>query len=210
MRIRPSVKRPVEFRFWQQVAIIPEHSCWEWLGAKSPKGYGTFGANRKHFQAHRFSWQIHFGPIPDGLLVCHKCDNPSCVRPEHLFLGTALDNTRDMINKGRNRLPEISHNGNKTHCPRGHAYLGDNIIYHKNGRWRWCRECMNIKNRSKPRFPRKPQTHCKRGHPYSGDNLVVDKRGTKGCRACRNLTGRINYLKYQKRVRKKRIALIDA
>lgn len=77
-------------------------TCWEWLAYKNPKGYGTFAISRKdRMYAHRASWLLHRGEIPKGMYVLHRCDNPSCVNPEHLFLGTARDNTIDMLTKGR-------------------------------------------------------------------------------------------------------------
>ncbi len=100
--------RTPEGRFWPYVSKS-EQGCWLWTGVCNSKGYGrvinhdgAFGLPR-NTGAHRFSWCLHFGLIPDGLLVCHKCDTPLCVRPDHLFLGTALDNTRDAISKGRFR-----------------------------------------------------------------------------------------------------------
>lgn len=98
--------RPTEapaVRFWRYVR--KSEGCWEWTAALGGSDYGTFGLNRREMvPAHRFSWELHFGPIPPGLLVCHHCDNPKCVRPDHLFMGTPLANTRDMIRKGRRVL----------------------------------------------------------------------------------------------------------
>lgn len=88
-------------RFWAQVVKYPE-GCWGWIGAVTGSGYGAIrGAQRKQLRSHRVSWEIHFEPIPDGLCVCHTCDNPICTNPKHLFLGSMGDNTRDCVAKGR-------------------------------------------------------------------------------------------------------------
>lgn len=96
---------PVEQRFWDKVD--KSGACWTWTAARSYQGYGLIGVRRAGVKmmdrAHRVSWEMHFGPIPDGLFVCHHCDNPPCVRPDHLFLGTAVSNGRDMQRKGRGR-----------------------------------------------------------------------------------------------------------
>ena len=76
--------------------------CWLWLLSKA-FGYGNFKVNGKTKRAHRVAWEEFNGPIPEGMNVCHTCDNPSCVNPEHLFLGTQYDNLQDMKQKGRGR-----------------------------------------------------------------------------------------------------------
>lgn len=86
-------------RYWPRVR--QSDGCWEWTGKKTGDGYGCFIFHEKQVAAHRVSWEIHFGPIPDGLLVLHRCDNPPCSRPDHLFLGTNSDNARDREAKGR-------------------------------------------------------------------------------------------------------------
>lgn len=78
-------------------------SCWIWLAAKIPKGYGYFYNGHKNVGAHRYSYEIFKGKIPDGYHVCHSCDVPSCVNPDHLFIGTNNDNRQDSKNKGRTK-----------------------------------------------------------------------------------------------------------
>lgn len=88
-------------RFESKYRVDKVTGCWNWMKGKFNTGYGMFWLNGKTVSAHRASWQINFGYIPDGLFVLHKCDNKRCVNPNHLFLGTAKDNTDDMISKGR-------------------------------------------------------------------------------------------------------------
>jgi hypothetical protein len=78
-------------------------SCWLWVGKKMIDGYGNMWVEGKQIPAHRLSWLLHNGSIKEGLKVCHKCDVRHCVNPQHLFLGTQMDNMRDMIEKGRAR-----------------------------------------------------------------------------------------------------------
>lgn len=97
------------WRFIDKVDIRENDECWEWKAAKKRKmGYGVFrvgvsGIDRKQVYAHRFVWEYVNGPIPVGMYICHKCDNPPCCNPNHLFIGTRADNVKDMVNKGRGR-----------------------------------------------------------------------------------------------------------
>lgn len=102
-------RRPIEQRFWERVAKLGADDCWPWLGQLDTKGYGRIaigGYCSKVVLAPRLSWEIANGTISDnGLCVCHRCDNPACVNPGHLFLGTHLDNMTDMKRKGRMASP---------------------------------------------------------------------------------------------------------
>lgn len=109
-------------RFWAMARKGP--GCWEWTGARKRTGYGHFGLKGRTQIAHRISWRMHHGEIPDDLCVLHRCDNPPCVNPEHLWLGTQADNVRDMETKGRKRAASGNRNGSRLHPesrPRGVA-----------------------------------------------------------------------------------------
>ena len=82
--------------------LVADNGCWNWIGSKDRDGYGVFGHHRnKQFRAHRASFEFHVAEIAKGMFVCHSCDNTSCINPKHLFIGTAKENTQDMINKQR-------------------------------------------------------------------------------------------------------------
>jgi len=112
-------------RFWGKVDIRGPGECWNWQARRNKQGYGHFyvriGGKPKTARAHRFAYQLVNGPIPDGMLVLHHCDNPSCCNPTHLFLGTHADNVADMWSK--NRGPSGDKNGRRT-CPESNARCG--------------------------------------------------------------------------------------
>lgn len=114
-------------------------SCWIWNGCKGKDGYGAITYRQKYMSAHRAAYIVANGLIPDGMFVCHHCDNKLCVRPDHLFVGTPQDNVLDCVKKGRH-----SKQKNKT-CPRGHSFSGRNLRYTKLGH-RICVTCHLAKS----------------------------------------------------------------
>lgn len=157
--------QPVADRFMRLVEKT--EGCWLWK-ASLRRGYGQFFIARGlTVRAHRFSYELHIGAIPDGMMVCHRCDNPICVRPEHLFLGTAKDNARDMIEKGR--APKVS--------------------FEERSR----RARVAIAGGARPPVARR-RTNCAKGHPLTGDNVLRwaqrDRAGRRIekrlCRICQN------------------------
>lgn len=93
-------------RFWAKVGPRPAGECWLWHSARHRSGHGQFGVGPvDRIYAHRFSWELHNGPVPEGLCVLHRCDVPACVNPDHLWLGTREDNMHDMWAKGRGSKP---------------------------------------------------------------------------------------------------------
>jgi hypothetical protein len=105
--------RPVTDRFWEKVDKSGE--CWVWTAAKQASGYGKFVIRKGDTPvgAHRLAYQLEVGDIPEGMYVLHRCDNPSCVRPDHLFVGTHLDNMADMRAKGRWHYTPRNQNGER-------------------------------------------------------------------------------------------------
>jgi hypothetical protein len=111
---RKHTRRSLSERFWEKVQ--QSDGCWEWTGWRTPKGYGALSVGGKKVRAHRFAYELCVGPIPPTLIICHHCDNPACVRPDHLFCGTYADNNRDMLQKGRGATGD--RNGARTHPER--------------------------------------------------------------------------------------------
>jgi hypothetical protein len=137
-----TMERTAPDRFWAKVDKRGPDECWEWQAALTRGGYGTFVVTKspkRMARAHRFAWELTHGEEPKGLHVCHQCDNPLCVNPAHLWLGTNQDNMRDCADKGR-----AAHQG-QTHCKRGHEFTPENTYggVSANGRpKRHCRACV--------------------------------------------------------------------
>ncbi len=124
-------QRPWKERFWEKVTKnIDPDACWKWCGSVMDRrwNYGSFGFGGKTYRAHRLSWEIHYGKISPGTCVLHHCDNPNCVNPKHLFLGTHQDNVTDMYAKGRNipyrKRTNVDRKGEKS----GNFRLTDDIV----------------------------------------------------------------------------------
>lgn len=138
----------LEDKFWLKVKKT--ESCWNWISSLNSRGYGVFYYNKTVSLSHRVSWKLKNGEIPEKLFVCHHCDNPKCINPSHLFLGTQVDNMKDCSRKGRLK------NQKKVYCKRGHSLSGDNlfksdVIRRKRRR---CKTCENESRRIRRRMSR--------------------------------------------------------
>jgi len=138
---RPSI----EWRLWSRLIEQP-NGCLDWPGGTSRNGYGVIYFDGKRVSTHRLAWELVNGPIPEGMVICHKCDNPPCCNPEHMFLGTQSDNLADMAAKHRGRAPTF-----KTHCPQGHEFTEANTFVGPQG----CRSCRTCRYAANQRYRRK-------------------------------------------------------
>lgn len=140
----PSTARPLLERFNEDYDIL-ENGCWEWRLSRW-RGYGQIGvptgrSGSRTRQAHRVAYELFIGPIPEELTLDHLCRNKGCVNPEHLEPVTIGENVRRALD-----IPRRNPQRDKTHCPAGHSYSGDNLRITKDGRRR-CRKCVKRLNR---------------------------------------------------------------
>lgn len=174
-------------RFEQRITEN-ERGCWIWTGAKSrpENGYARLGP----VYMHRWSYEYHRAPIPEGLEIDHLCRNTLCVNPWHLEPVTRKVNA------------ERTEPAQRTHCPQGHEYTPENTYRHPKIGVRMCRKCRVAKasawrkkngRRYTPKAPVRSD-FCKNGHPLSGDNLI-EKSGVRVCRACRRKAAAITNAK---------------
>lgn len=184
---------PEEERFWEKVdksGPNPDFpDCWEWT-AHRVKSYGMFSHKRngqnKKTQTHRYIWEKLNGPVPEGLEVCHLCNNPPCVRPDHLEVGTRSHNQRYSVTHGNHK------ESRKTHCKHGHPYDNENTIHKISKRTgfvtrdcrachkRWKKERLERKRKEKGTEPKK-LNHCRKGHDFGiyGEKWFVKKDGRR-------------------------------
>jgi hypothetical protein len=130
-------REQVKSKLLSKIIVDEDTNCWLWQGAISGNNYGIMRADGIASSVHRLSWEAHNGLIPVGLSVLHKCDNKKCINPDHLYLGTHLDNSRDTTERKQ------SFNATRTVCKRGHEFNEDNTYIRTDGR-RMCRACVKL------------------------------------------------------------------
>ncbi len=181
----------VSERFWSKVDKGGPGGCWLWTGGAVGNGYGGFGVGsltdgtRRVAYAHRYAYELLVGPVPEGLVLGHRCHVRRCINPVH------LEPVTGRVNALRGKGSAAAH-ARKTHCPKGHPYDLLNTYVDPAGR-RHCRECSRTKvnawkrkqRASRPSRARGTETHCPAGHLYDEVNTYRSPRGDRQCRICR-------------------------
>jgi len=170
-------------RFDERYIPEPMSGCWLWLGSVNGKGYGRLYSNGKLVLAHRFSYELHVGPIPTGLVMDHLCRNSYCVNPAHLEPVTQREN----VLRGESL---VAKKARQTHCKAGHEFTKGNLsTFEKSGRA--CLKCKRARDKRLRMAQGKSlgvanskKTHCMNGHELSGENLHVLPSGSRRCRTC--------------------------
>ena len=152
---------PEEERFWRKVDKT--ETCWLWSAGTDKFGYGKFKAKGKTIRAHRYSYVLFNGPIPNGLFVCHECDVTGCVNPQHLWLGPPSSNTRDMVSKNRHG----AHMKPGEYCRNGHEYaVVGTFVYNGKRARRACKECKRNADKRRRGTPGKLAAYRKYQREY--------------------------------------------
>lgn len=205
-----TIKPPAE-RFWESVGQDGPFSlfknapgpCWTWNGGHNRDGYAQITANGRTNGAHRFSYELHIGPIPVGLEVDHCCRRRDCTNPDHLRAVTHAENMRNS---------NVGHNSrSKTHCPQGHAYDRETVGPY--GKQRVCGTCARKATRAyrerlaaaegRVIVPYATRTHCPQGHEYTEANTYM-YRGSRSCRECHRERARLRMREVRARKRAER------
>jgi hypothetical protein len=180
-RVRDTIDTLAQ-RFWPKVE--KGDGCWLWRAGRNGNGYGVISLNGMAKPATHASWWLEHGKWPDGgLFVCHTCDNPQCVRPDHLFVGTPKDNSQDSVKKGRSFFQNQPVGDSvwdrrraELRCPNGHLYTPDNTGEHPTKKWRICLTCkentrLRQKNNAKLKRDKAKAQKEKQGQTYVLGNL---------------------------------------
>lgn len=174
---------------------VQADGCWLWTGKINNADYGTMQVFGGYALAHRLSYELFVGPIPEGLVIDHLCRNRTCVNYEHL---EPVTNQENLL---RSPITQAGKNARQSHCPQGHPYEADNLMVF--GGSRFCRECGRVRWRMyyqrkhgvapdqrrgpyQSRFQPVARTHCRRGHPLDEDNVYYSEGTRRRCRTCHN------------------------